>query len=360
MIRVLIAEDSPVVRMHLKNILEEDPDISVVGMAENGEDAVRLVQELQPDVVTMDINMPGTNGHVATRRIMETNPVPIVVVTASYDPKDVRKSFMAMEAGAVAILEKPVGKGHPYYDEEALNFVRTVKLMSEVKVVKRWPRRAPAPADSSTLSLEMAGRDPDRPSSKNIKIVVIGASTGGPPVLQTILSGLNAKFPVPVIVVQHIAKGFLDGMVAWLSQTTHHPVHAAAGGERLLPGHVYFAPDDMHVGISGGQIELSGAEPENGIRPSVSYLFRSAIRVFGPDIVGVLLTGMGKDGAEELKLMKELGAITIAQDRESSVVYGMPGEAVRLGAATYVFPPEKIARALEDIVRLNKTHEEVK
>lgn len=347
MIKVLIVEDSPVTRLLLKHILGSDPDIRIVGVAENGVEAVTFIQKQKPDVITMDIHMPKMNGLVATRTIMETTPIPIVIVTASYQREDVEKSFLAMEAGAVAIVEKPFGEGHLNYHETAKELVQTVKLMSEVKMVRRLPRTRSSHAGNTTVPFVKTEQIP-----RHAKLIVMGASTGGPPVLQTILSGLKGGFPVPVLVVQHIAKGFLGGMVEWLGQTSALPVHTAFHGVQLQPGHVYFAPDDFHLGVeNGGRVVLSKAEPENGIRPSVSYLFRSAIRAFGENIAGVLLTGMGKDGAEELLLMKERGAVTIAQDRESSVVYGMPGEAVKLGAATYVLPPDKIASALESITR---------
>lgn len=344
MIKVLIVEDSAVVRQHLKNILEEDGGIRVVGMAENGEESLKFVQKQKPDVITMDINMPGMNGLDATRRIMETHPVPIVIVSASFDRSDVDKSFRAMEAGALAIVEKPLGEGHSDYNSASKTLVQTVKLMSEVKVVKRWTKsRFPRTTDIVTSEV-VSGQTPN-----NIKAVVIGASTGGPPVLQTILSGLPREFPVPILVVQHIARGFLEGMVAWLGQTTSLPIHIAAYGDRPLPGHVYFAPDNFHMEMRGSRIVLNKDKPEYGIRPSVSHLFRSAANVFGENMIGVLLTGMGKDGAEELKMVKGKGAITIVQDEESSVVYGMPGEALRLDAATYVLPPHKMAPALKSL-----------
>jgi two-component system chemotaxis response regulator CheB len=344
MIKVLIVEDSAVVRQHLKNILEEDGSIRIVGMAENGEESLTFVQKQKPDVVTMDIHMPVMNGLDATRRIMETHPVPIVIVSASYDHEDVDKSFRAMEAGAIAIVEKPLGEGHPDYDSTAKTLVQTVKLMSEVKVVKRWAKSR----FSNTTDTAIPEIIPWQ-TTNNIQIVTIGASTGGPPVLQAILSGLPQKFPVPILVVQHIARGFLEGMVAWLGQTTPLPIHIAAYGDRPLPGHVYFAPDNFHMEIRGNRIVLNKDKPEYGIRPSVSHLFRSTANVFGENMIGVLLTGMGRDGAEELKIMKEKGAITIVQDEESSVVYGMPGEALRLDAAIYVLPPHKMAPALKSL-----------
>jgi two-component system chemotaxis response regulator CheB len=184
-----------------------------------------------------------------------------------------------------------------------------------------------------------------------IRVVAIGASTGGPIVLQTILSRLPKNFLVPVLIVQHMASGFIHGFAEWLSQSSRLPVHVAANREYLLPGHAYVAPDGFQMGVEmGGRIALSKDEPENGLRPSVSYLFRSVAKVFGPNAVGVLLTGMGKDGAEELKLMRQKGAVTIAQDEESSVVHGMPGEAIELDATTYVLSPDKISEALISLV----------
>ena len=350
MINVLIVDDSAVVRQHLKDVLESDKDIRVMGTAKDGEEAVRFVQEKKPDVITMDINMPNMNGFEATRKIMETNPVPIVIVTASYDRSDVEKSFHSMEAGALAIIEKPFGEGHPHSKETQNDLVQTVKLMSEVKVVRRWKRERERQSEAIDKKVSDKGL---KKRDKKIKIVAIGASTGGPPIIQTILSGLKKGYPAPILVVQHISKGFLEGLVEWLRQSTGLPVHIAKHGEELLPGHIYFARDDYHLGVDkDGRLRLSREEIENGLRPSVSYLFRSIINSFDGEAVGILLTGMGKDGAMEMKMMKDNGAVTIAQDRESSVVYGMPGEAVRLDGATYVLSPEEIAPTLEALARV--------
>lgn len=346
MIDVLIVEDSQVARDHIKNILELDGEISVAGTASNGEEALSFLKKRRPRVITMDIHMPKMNGLEATRRIMESTPVPIVILTASYNKKDVEKSFRAIEAGALAILEKPFGYGHKRHDETTKELVETVKSMSEVKVIRRWPKSR---FQDRTALLS---REPlPATTPQDVNAVVIGASTGGPPVIQTILSGLKKNLPVPVLIVQHISNGFLKGMVDWLQQTTPLPVRIAADREVLLPGHVYFAPDDLHMGVTrGGIVTLSRTEPENGCRPSVSHLFRSARRVYGEKLIGVLLTGMGKDGAYELKQMREQGAVTLVQDRESSVIYGMPGEAVSIDAATYVLTPDAIAGEIEGMV----------
>lgn len=341
-IKILVVEDSPVAQLLLVHILNSDTALTVLGTANNGEEALEFLKRNKPHVIVMDIHMPGLDGFETTRRIMETQPVPIVICSASLNPAEVAQTFRALEAGAVAVVAKPVGLGHQEYEDMAGKLVETVKLMSEVKVVKRWPRsrRAGGPAAASLP----AGA---KPSDGAIKVVAIGTSTGGPPVLQTILTGLPKDFSVPVLIVQHIAAGFLPGLVDWLNQTTGFSIHIAAHGEPLLPGRAYLAPDGYHMGLGGsGQIALSKQEPENGLRPAVSHLFRSVASVCGASAVGVLLTGMGRDGADELKALQDLGAVTIAQDAESSVVHGMPGEAIKLGAATYILAPDKIPAVL--------------
>jgi len=286
------------------------------------------------------------DGFEATRRIMETQPVPIIVCTATTDPKNVATTFRVMEAGALACVGKPVGREHADFDEMAENIRQTVKLMSEVKVVRRWARARFAPAPAPVARPVTLNRAPTE-----ITCIGIGASTGGPQVLQEILADLPKVFPVPILIVQHIAHDFLPGLAEWLNQTTALQIHIGAYGVCPLPGHVYLAPDDFHMGISAsGRILLTKEEPQNHLRPAVSYLFRSLADVCGPAAVGVLLTGMGKDGATELKLMKDKGAVTIAQDHDSSVVHGMPGEAIRLGGATHVWPADRIADGLVAVV----------
>jgi len=346
MIRVLVVEDSPTVSEFLLQILCSDPAIEVVGTAETGEEALEAVERFRPDIITMDIHMPRMNGFDATRRIMETHPTPIVIVSGAADATDTAKAFRAIESGALAVLSKPAGQGHPEHEQTKADLVRTVKLMSEVKVVRRWPRYRP-PEEGPETSLCKGIRL--QATQSQPRIVAIGASTGGPPVLQTILAALPKNFPIPVLIVQHIAAGFTQGLVEWLAQSSSLPVHLPAHGQVVLPGHVYVAPDGLHMAVGADHVQLRSDGPEAGLRPSVACLFRSVAKAYGPSAVGVLLTGMGKDGAWELKLMKEQGAMTIAQDRETSVVHGMPGEAIRLGGATYVLPPEKIRLALASL-----------
>ena len=344
MIKVLVVEDSPVVREFLVHVLGADSDIHIVGTASDGEEAIEAVRRLQPDVITMDIHMPKMDGLEATRRIMETHPAPIVIVSGSTDPHDVAEMFRATEAGAVAILRRPAGFGHPEHEAAVKELVQTVKLMAEVKVVRRWPRMRREAALARPAE-SVSGLRPMK-----VGVVVLGASTGGPQVLQTILAGLPGDFPAPVLIVQHIAVGFVQGFVEWLAQSSALPVRLAAHGETILPGHVYVAPDKFQMKVAqGGRIILSQEAPENGLRPSVSCLFRSVAEVYGGNAVTGLLTGMGRDGAEELKLLREKGAVTFVQDKDSSVVFGMPGEAIKLNAAMLVLPPEKIAPLLASL-----------
>lgn len=341
MIKVLIVDDSASVRLFLERIFSADPGIRVVGTAANGQEAISQVERLNPDVVTMDIYMPLLNGLDATRTIMENHPVPIVILSGSLDPEEVLTSFRAMEAGALVALAKPRGAGHPDHEREVASLVLMVKLMSEIKVVRRWPRAGKA-LPSPRVVPRRGAETPGQP-----QVVAIGASTGGPVAIQTILAGLDAQFPVPVLIVQHMAPGFVRGFAEWLALTSPLTVRVACHGEPLLPGHAYVAPDGSHLLVeAGGRIKLGSGPPDNGLRPSVSSLFRSVAEVYGRNAAGVLLTGMGRDGVDELRLLKERGAVTIAQDQASSVIYGMPAEAVRVGAADYVLPPDRIAATL--------------
>lgn len=337
-INVLVVEDSPVVQAFLKYVLGKDPKVKVIGTANDGREAVAFVAETRPDVVLMDVHMPNMDGYEATRRIMETNPVPIVISSAVAGNEEMGETFHSLEAGAVAFVEKPVGPGSPGFDDMVGKLLETVKLMAEVKVVKRWaPGRHAKPSARSPAADPLSCREV-------VKVVAIGASTGGPSVIQTILKALPAHYPIPILIVQHIAAGFLEGMADWLAKTTRLTVQLASHGQTALPGNVYLAPDGFHLGVMGNlRIVLSEDEPENGLRPAISFLFRSVADTYGKLAVGVLLSGMGRDGADAMKYLKEKEAMTIAQDAASSVVHGMPGEAIRLGAVSHILSPEQIS-----------------
>jgi two-component system chemotaxis response regulator CheB len=346
-VRVLIVEDSAVVRELLVRILSSDAELSVVGTAGDGEEALSAVERHRPDVITMDIHMPRMNGIEATRRVMQTTPTPIVVVSGSVDPEEAATSFGALEAGALAVMQRPEGPMHPDHEQNARELIRMVKLMSEVRVVRRWNRPQRPVDDSTATPLPAAASGP-------VAVVAIGASTGGPPVLRTILSGLPREFPVPLLVVQHMVAGFLDGFAGWLGAASAVTVRVATDGEVAVAGCAYLAPDGLQMGIGrNGRISLSLGGPA-GHRPSASVLFRSVAASFGARAVAGLLTGMGRDGVDELKVLRDLGAVTFVQDESSSVVWGMPGEAVKAGAAEWQLSPERIAPALVEFVNGRK------
>ncbi len=347
MARVLIVDDSPTARQYLEHLINTDGDLEVMGLARDGVEAIELVRRERPDVVVMDTHMPRMDGYHATKEIMETYPVPIVICATGLEPGGVGKAFRAMEAGAVATVRKPAGPGDHGTDDSAGKFIQTVKLMSEVKVVRRRPRvRRPEPERTT-----QAHPKTKLPRSQ-IEVIAMGASAGGPPVIRTILSRLGGEFPIPILVVQHIATGFLGGLVDWLKKSTVLPIHIPIDRERIAAGHIYFAPEGCHMGVTmSGKIVLSTSPPDRGLRPSISHLFSSAADAFGKKAVGVLLTGMGVDGAHELKKMKAMGAVTIAQDKASSVIHSMPEKAIEIGGTDYILPPEGIADVLSSLAR---------
>ena len=349
MIRLLVVEDSKTVQKTLVDAFDADPQIQVIGTAESGEAALSAAARLRPDIITMDINLPGMDGFQATRAIMSSCPTPIVVVTGKLDPKDSATLFRVMEAGALMVLSKPAPIGSPEHAESVARLVHHIKLMSEIKVVRRvFPAGSPVPAPPPLLAQCVP------PGAPPTRVVAIGASTGGPPLLQQILSSLPADFGAGVLVVQHMSEGFTENFVAWLNQSSRLPVRLAEHGMQVAAGEVLVAPDGCHLELGpGDRVVLSCALPENGLRPAVSALFRSVALRCGPHCAGVLLTGMGTDGARELKLIREGGGVTVAQDRESSVVFGMPGAAIQLEAAAYILPPEGI---IELLTRLAPAH----
>lgn len=356
MINVLIVEDSPSAAQLLSFILTTDPDIRIAGIAASGAEALQKLAEQPVDVVTMDINLPGgMNGFETTRRIMETRPVPIAIISSLVMPStDASNPFRVMVEGALAVLAKPPGPGHPEFDRRSRELIRTVRAISEVKVVRRHP--ASAKAAPAAFSSPAARPVPSRRATPQARfhagdkyrLVAIGASTGGPAVIESIFGALGPGFPLPILLVQHISAGFTEGFAAWLAKSTGLPTRVARHGELPEAGIAYVAPDDMHMGISpAGTIALNGTRgPLHGLRPAAAHLFESVAAMLGKRTIGVILTGMGVDGSRELGLIRQAGGATIAQDADSCVVPGMPGEAARLGSAEHVLPPDAIARKL--------------
>jgi two-component system, chemotaxis family, protein-glutamate methylesterase/glutaminase len=338
-LRVLVVDDSEVARRLLVSVLAAADGLGVVGEAANGAEALALAGRLRPDVITMDVQMPGMDGLEATRRIMEQHPAPIVVVSGGHDPDDLAHSLRALDAGAVAALRKPGGPADPGFAAEAAELVRTVTLMAEVKVFRRRPAPSPAPPPAGTSPARPAG-DGTRPAPRPpAELVAVGASTGGPAALATVLRALPATTPVPILVVQHITAGFDAALTTWLDETTPLTVRLAADGQPLHAGQVLVAPAGRHLGLSAaGRVELRQDPPLSGHRPSATHLFASVARVFGSRAVGVVLTGMGSDGAAGLLALRRAGGTVLAQDQASCVVPGMPAAAVAADAVDEVVP----------------------
>jgi two-component system chemotaxis response regulator CheB len=338
---VLIAEDSEVTREYLAYLLGKDPELDIVGMAKDGQEAVEQAERLKPDLILMDVHMPRLDGIEATRVIMERVPTPIVMASVSSFGGSTAQIFDALKAGALTVASKPSGPSDKNFEESVEKLLQTIKAMAEVKVIRRWPKRErpPLPAQPPNHSLSQPNR--------KIRLIAIGASTGGPQAITEILSGLAGDLSTPVLVVQHIATGFISGFVEWLGQSTGLPVKLAEPDEPAMPGIVYLAPDGMQMGIRrDGRIHLTHEPMENGFSPSASYLMRSVAENYGRAAIGILLTGMGRDGADGLKQLRDAGAMTVAQDEESSVIFGMPREAIRLGAAEQVLPLTRISSLL--------------
>lgn len=344
MIRVLVAEDSPTARRLLVEMLTSDPEISVVGEARSGTEAVQLAEQLRPDLITMDVQMPELDGLEATTRIMNRVPTPIIVVSSRASESDVELSLEATRAGALMVLPKPDGPLSPQFSEQRDQLIAMVKAMSGVKVVRRWGASTPAP------SLPAIGRRPLR-SAERPCLVAIGASTGGPAAVRDLLSVLPASFSVPVLVVQHISRGFVTGLVNWLAANTRLQVRLAEANAIARPGSVYVAPDDRHLGVRDDYRIILSADPPVGLfRPSASYLFESAAGAFGGAMIAVILTGMGDDGVSGLRAVHATGGLVVAQDEATSIVYGMPREAMRAGLVSAVLPLGDIApRLVEEV-----------
>jgi len=343
MIRVLVVDDSSTARALLVSILGGAPDIRVVAEARDGLDGVALTQKLRPDLVTMDLHMPNMDGFTAIKEIMVTAPTPIVVCTGSTLAGEVATAMNALRAGALAVLRKPPAPGSPGFDEAAQKLIATVTAMAQVKVVRHWRSTSrPTPAEFAP--------PPSAPTERP-RLVAVATSTGGPPALQTLLSGLPADFEAPILVVQHITKGFTAGLATWLNTVCNLQVKVAEHGDRLAPHTVYVAPDDRHLGVANQTVvALSSAPPVGGFRPAGTFLFESVARVFGSAALALILTGMGDDGVAGLRAVRQAGGRIIAQDEETSVVYGMPGAAVAAGLADQVLPLDRIAGRVAQLV----------
>jgi two-component system chemotaxis response regulator CheB len=339
--RVLVVEDSLTVRRHLCDVLARDPDIDVVGEAGDGKRAIELCQALRPDVMTLDMMLPVMSGLAATEFVMAHCPTPILVVSASTNRGEVFKTYEALAAGAVDVLEKP--RGDEADDEWERRFVATVKLVARILVITHLRARLRGPARADSLPPAIAARP-----MRRIDVVAIGASTGGPGAIVEVLRALPAQFSLPLLFVLHISSVFSASFAEWLDGQTGRRVAYARDGEPFASaaGRMVMAPPDTHLVVEGGRFRLTNAPERHSCRPSVDVLFESVAMEFGDAAAGCLLTGMGRDGAAGLLHIRRAGGRTIAQDEATSIIYGMPREAVLLGAAERVLPLGEIARAI--------------
>ena len=349
-IRVMIVEDSPTVREILVYIINQDPRLEVVGVAESGEKALEIVDRVRPDVISMDIRLPGINGFETTETIMKIRPTPIVVVSASGTSEDLEISMNSLKAGALSVVEKPVSSIQADYEKMADKICTQLAIMSEVKVVSQRLSAKRPPALSRLASKPFAPNLKQPVPKGPFKCLGLVASTGGPKALSIILGSLPHDFPLPIFVVQHITKMFHDGFARWLETVTPLPVVQVKSPMPAAPGTVYLSAVDHHL-----RLQHSVVQPDQGPlvcrqRPSGTVLFKSMAEQVGSHAIGVLLTGMGEDGAQGLKAIMDAGGYTIAEDESTSVVYGMPGAAVALGGACESLPLDKIAFRILDMV----------
>lgn len=333
-IKVLVVDDSSLVRKIVTDILSQDPGIKVVGTANNGKTAIQMNQELDPDVITMDIEMPVLDGLAALGHIMSTKPKPVVMLSV-LTLHGAEATFRALELGAVDFIPKPSSMLSASVDEIGSQLIKKVKTAAATRIVKK------AAADVSVKIQKIESR------TVSDKVVAIGTSTGGPSALITLFKSIPENFPSPVLVVQHMPEGFTTAFSKRLDESSTLKVKEAEDGDDVLPGHGYIAPGHSHMAIakkgSGYKIRVFQADKVSGHMPSIDVLFNSMAEHVGINSVGVIMTGMGRDGAEGLKKIRQTGGYTMAQDEETSVVFGMNRVAVELGAVNEVVPLVEIA-----------------
>lgn len=342
---VLVVDDSPICQELICDALRKDPELEVVGTCGNGQEAIERARELRPSVITMDVDMPVMDGLTAVERIMAETPTPILVLTADPRKQAPELTCKALELGALALQVKPAIDAGP----EAWNLAKEVKLLSSVKVIRhlRGGRRAekPAPVVSSPADLAAFSTSP-------VGLVAIASSTGGPQVVHKLLAELPGDFPAPIVLVQHINASFAESLAGWLGAASKLKVRLAQDGDALVPGQVLIAPSNVHLVVAGrGRVALRPGEPRDGHIPSASLLLETAAKTYGRRAVGMILTGMGSDGADGIATIKGAGGKTIAQSQDSCVVFGMPAAAIARNAVDFIVHGDELSQALVRLAR---------
>jgi len=348
MIRVLIAEDSPVTARMLSVMLDSDPDITVEALAQDARRTVDLARRLRPDLIALDLGMPGIDPADLTRKILEDRLTPIILLSGTAKGSHRRLDALdAMRAGAMSVIEKPRSGSGSTREDFAAKLTREIKVLHRVRPQKRATAQLP--------TVPSPAQPPPPLPPAPISLIGIGASTGGPQALSQVLSVLPVDLPSPILVVQHIATGFVTDFARWLNSICALTVRVALGGEIAEPGNVYVAPEGAHLGIfANRRIRLSTAPKISGHRPSADFLFSSLANALPRQTLGILMTGMGEDGAEGLLKLKKAGGTTFAQDRESCIVFGMPETAIRLGAADRIVPLGQMAAGIVEAASRGK------
>lgn len=347
MLRVIVAENNVVVRALIVETLRMAPEIEVVGEAWSGAEVIEMTRRLQPGLVIMGAQLQKVDSLEATKEIMTGQPTPIVLVTHDANSQEADIVLSALEAGALAVVSVSSLAEPSTAQQDRDSFLTTVKAMSQVKLVRRSRRVAvrEPPSHYPLLTHEAPAQ-----------IVAIAASTGGPAAIEAILARLPANFPAPILIVQHIANNFIEGVASWLDRISPLTVKVAKDHEPLDAGTVYLGPDWYHLGVSNrSRIRLADEPPIGGFQPSATYLFESVAQSFGAGVLGVILTGMGQDGVDGLRTVRARGGRVIAQDEASSVVFGMPRAAIEAGIVTEVLPISKIAETVINLVQADRS-----
>ncbi len=333
-IRVLIADDSRIMRMMVRQILERDPAIEIVGEAANGQEALDLTLRVHPHLIILDIMMPVMDGLQAVEEIMARRPTPILVLSGHVDPEDSKCAFKAIALGALDVMvktEASCAEDFPAQLLEKVKFLAGIRVMHHFRGGRRTRRELPAPTGER-------------------RILAIGASTGGPKAIQYLLRSISPLSRPKIVIVQHIAPGFSQGFARWLGEESPFSVRVARNGDPLQEGVALVAPDGLHMEVRDGRIQLSDAPVVNSCRPSIDVLFSSLAGVHAPNVLALLLTGMGRDGAAGMLRLREAGAYNIVQDEKTSTIYGMPAAAVALGAAHRILALDQIPEAVAAVM----------